>query len=106
MQQSLVVFSHLRWSFVHQRPQHLISRLASRYRVYFFEEPFTTEGQLRLEMDEPAPGVHVCRPHTHSSAPGFHDDQIPALRQLLDPSRSNLSRRRSYTIAWTSYRRS
>ncbi len=37
--ESIIVFSHLRWNFVYQRPQHLMSRLAAHYRVVFFEEP-------------------------------------------------------------------
>ena len=36
---TIITFSHLRWDFVYQRPQHLLSRLASRYRVIFIEEP-------------------------------------------------------------------
>jgi glycosyltransferase involved in cell wall biosynthesis len=35
----LLVFSHLRWDFVFQRPQHLMSRFAKHRKVYFFEEP-------------------------------------------------------------------
>jgi glycosyltransferase involved in cell wall biosynthesis len=35
----LVVFSHLRWVFVWQRPQHLVARLARDRRVWFVEEP-------------------------------------------------------------------
>src|SRR5882724_10156999 len=35
----LVVASHLRWSFVWQRPQQLLSRLARHHRVLFVEEP-------------------------------------------------------------------
>src|SRR5689334_18901393 len=35
----LLVFSHLRWDFVYQRPQHLISRFAAHNRVWFWEEP-------------------------------------------------------------------
>ena len=35
----LVCFSHLRWDFVWQRPQHLLSRAAKHYRVVFVEEP-------------------------------------------------------------------
>ena len=35
----LVVFSHLRWNFVFQRPQHLLSRLVRHYHVVFVEEP-------------------------------------------------------------------
>ena len=37
--QNIIVMSHLRWNFVHQRPQHLLSRLAAHYRILFFEEP-------------------------------------------------------------------
>src|SRR3954467_15507588 len=84
MHQCLIVFSHLRWSFVYQRPQQLLSRLASRYPVYFFEEPVPTRGESYLEVEEAAPGVHVCRPHTQSATPGFHDNQIPALQRFLD----------------------
>ena len=36
---ALVVFSHLGWDFVYQRPQHLLSRLANQHRVIFIEEP-------------------------------------------------------------------
>src|SRR4051812_1568201 len=35
----LVVFSHLRWDFVYQRPQHLLSRFAASRPVLFIEEP-------------------------------------------------------------------
>ncbi len=35
----LIVFSHLRWDFVWQRPQHLVSRLGKEPRTWFVEEP-------------------------------------------------------------------
>jgi len=35
----MVCFCHLRWDFVYQRPQHLMSRFARERRVLFFEEP-------------------------------------------------------------------
>ncbi len=35
----IVCISHLRWDFVRQRPQHLLSRLAKDHRVLFVEEP-------------------------------------------------------------------
>ena len=35
----LLCFSHLRWNFVFQRPQHLMSRFAKQRRVFFIEEP-------------------------------------------------------------------
>lgn len=41
----LVCFSHLRWDFVFQRPQHLLTRAAAEYAVVFWEEPEYPEGQ-------------------------------------------------------------
>jgi UDP-galactopyranose mutase len=35
----LLCFSHLRWNFVFQRPQHLMMRFAQRWPVVFWEEP-------------------------------------------------------------------
>src|SRR3954454_8725960 len=35
----LICLSHLRWDFVFQRPQHLMSRFAAMMPVYFVEEP-------------------------------------------------------------------
>ena len=40
--EDLVVLSHLRWTFVWQRPQHIVSRLARRRRTWFVEEPWPT----------------------------------------------------------------
>src|SRR4051794_23655661 len=37
--QTLICFSHLRWDFVFQRPQHLMTRFAKGRRVVFWEEP-------------------------------------------------------------------
>jgi UDP-galactopyranose mutase len=43
-QHTLICFSHLRWNFVFQRPQHLMSRFARDRRVIFWEEPETAPG--------------------------------------------------------------
>lgn len=80
----LLVFSHLRWGFVYQRPQHLMSRLAGRWRVLFVEEPVHTDGPARLEVRDVAPRLTVLVPHTPIAAPGFHDDQLATLATLVD----------------------
>jgi protoporphyrinogen oxidase/glycosyltransferase involved in cell wall biosynthesis len=80
---TIVVFSHLRWNFVFQRPQHLLSRLAQHYPILFVEEPEYDDGGPFLEQSNPAPNVTVCRAHTPVTANGFHDDQIPLLQPLL-----------------------
>ena len=38
-QPDIICLSHLRWDFVFQRPQHLLTRCARERRVFFFEEP-------------------------------------------------------------------
>jgi UDP-galactopyranose mutase len=58
----LVCLSHLRWDFVYQRPQHLMSRCAAGRRVFFVEEPIFDEGPLRLEVSERDCGVRVAVP--------------------------------------------
>ena len=58
-----VGFSHLRWDFVYQRPQHLLSRCAKERRVFFIEEPVYGNCSMRLEVREADPGVHVVVPH-------------------------------------------
>jgi glycosyltransferase involved in cell wall biosynthesis len=51
----LVVLSHLRWNWVWQRPQHLISRLGRERRTIFVEEPIVAEvagPTIRVEGDD------------------------------------------------------
>ena len=82
--QSIVVFSHLRWDFVFQRPQHLMTRLARTARVFFFEEPTHTAGSPYLEVTEPVPNLRVVRPHTPNADAGFAGSQFADLEQLLE----------------------
>jgi UDP-galactopyranose mutase len=50
----VVCLSHLRWGFVWQRPQHLLSRYARTRRVFFIEEPNLTDGTPHIQH-------HVCK---------------------------------------------
>ncbi len=81
--ETLIVFSHLRWDFVFQRPQQLLSRMSQKRQVVFFEEPVVTDGEPFLEITHPLPNLRVCRPHTPSSAIGFHDEQLPYVKPLV-----------------------
>ncbi len=58
----LVCFSHLRWDFVYQRPQHLLSRCARERRVFFIEEPVFANSSMRLDVREVDDGLHVIVP--------------------------------------------
>jgi UDP-galactopyranose mutase len=59
----LVCLSHLRWDFVYQRPQHLLSRFARERRVFFVEEPIFDDGPMRLDVSQRPCGVWVAVPH-------------------------------------------
>jgi glycosyltransferase involved in cell wall biosynthesis len=59
----LVCLSHLRWDFVYQRPQHLMSRFARDRRVFFVEEPIFGDGPRRFEVSERPGGVRVAIPY-------------------------------------------
>ena len=79
----VVCFSHLRWNFVFQRPQHLMTRCARDCRrLYFVEEPIFEDGALaRLDV-RTSNGVTVVVP----ILPGGIDEPavVAAQRALLD----------------------
>jgi protoporphyrinogen oxidase/glycosyltransferase involved in cell wall biosynthesis len=83
MASAIIVFSHLRWDFVFQRPQHLLSRLAAHYPIVFIEEPMQGEEDTFFKTYSPAPNIIVCQPCTPAGMPGFHDEHLPHLRKLL-----------------------
>ena len=60
---ALLVLSHLRWNFVFQRPQHLMTRAARTRRVFFIEEPVFGDHADELRVTADASGVTVCTPH-------------------------------------------
>src|SRR5262245_15201904 len=79
----LLVWSHLRWDFVFQRPQHLISRFAKERRVFFIEEPIFTK--------TPFPKMNLKPLSTHLTIAvpemphGFENDELhQELRALID----------------------
>src|SRR5678809_1797358 len=77
----LICFSHLRWNFVYQRPQHLMSRMAKDRRVFFFEEPvYDAPSQYNEIFDDPVSGVCVVTPHITSDT----ENTSVALRHLLE----------------------
>ena len=59
----LVCFSHLRWDFVWQRPQHLLSRAAKHYRVLQIEEPLFEKGaRPRMDVSKRPGGIAIATP--------------------------------------------
>ena len=75
----LICFSHLRWDFVFQRPQQIMTRLADHFRIVFWEEPIDgpVAGLNRRALDD-----HDIEIVTPSLPRGQADDL--ALLGLLD----------------------
>ena len=79
----LICFSHLRWGFVYQRPQHLLSRAARTFRVFFIEEPYfdAAEPHYKHFVDADS-GVNIIAPHLPA---GFaHDATEMMYREVVD----------------------
>ena len=79
---NLICFSHLRWNFVYQRPQHLLSRLSKSHTVFYIEEAVIDEsadGYTSIYNDD---GVTVIVPHLRSD--GDHSDHNSRLANIID----------------------
>jgi glycosyltransferase involved in cell wall biosynthesis len=93
----LLCFCHLRWNFVYQRPQHLMSQWAAISSVHFFEEPaFVETDDAKLSVSKKANGLNVLTPMLPH---GLDEQQIIATqRRLLDEYLGSLGT--SEFIAW------
>ncbi|MET0312795.1 MAG: glycosyltransferase [Hansschlegelia sp.] len=90
---AVVCFSHLRWDFVYQRPQHLLSRFAKRHDVLFIEEPvFEDVAEPEMRISPRSENVRVAvpvLPHGLSESAKVH-----AQRQLIDRELASLPQAR------------
>jgi UDP-galactopyranose mutase len=81
MDYDIICFSHLRWDFVYQRPQHLMTRLAARHRIFFIEEPVTNTSATAPAYKayrDPVAGINVITPQL----PATLDEQENASAQV------------------------
>src|SRR5918997_1749156 len=81
----LIVQSHLRWDFVWQRPQQLLSRMAETAPVLFVEEPILLDDVRaeRLEITEPAPNVFRAVPRLPAYLRDDYDRAAATVRALV-----------------------
>jgi glycosyltransferase involved in cell wall biosynthesis len=80
---TMLCLSHLRWSFVYQRPQHLMSRFGREYNLLFWEEPITSEeSEPWLEIRPEEQGVQVLVPRLPEGCSGELALQVQ--RRMLD----------------------
>jgi UDP-galactopyranose mutase len=78
----IVCLAHLRWDFVFQRPQHLMTRFVRERRVYYVEEPRFDDGPVRIVMNQDVSGVHIVIPYlTHAMS---KEEGAKAHRELME----------------------
>jgi len=95
MTESLICFSHLRWRFVYQRPQHLLSRFANVTRVFVLEEPIFDASSDHLAGSQESDNLWVLTPHLRGGLP---EEEITSIQKnLLDQFMEEMSIR-DYTL--------
>ncbi len=94
----LLCCSHLRWDFVFQRPQHLMTRAARNYQVVFWEEPRIEEARRKsgIQYRRDPSGVLVATPLLPNGLDEASRDA--AQRRLLDSLLNELSA--PVAVAW------
>ena len=95
---TLLCFSHLRWNFVFQRPQHLMNRFAREMNVIYWEEPVDIGPRETafLQVREAEGGsVRIVVPHLPEGMP--NDAREATLKRLLD---AHLASLRGTLVAW------
>ena len=75
-----LVLSHLRWNFVFQRPQQLITRCSKAHRIFFWEEPIFDTEVARVDVQQLAPGLHVAVPHLEAGLP---EDEVCRIQEWM-----------------------
>jgi UDP-galactopyranose mutase len=92
----LICFSHLRWDFVFQRPQHLMTRFAKIYSVIYWEEPIFVEEDANYLVDRTDPsGVRVLTPYLTAGL--TQEEQTAALREMINKLLTGESR---HVVRW------
>jgi len=80
----IVVHSHLRWDFVWQRPQQILSRMAEHAPVLFIEEPIFLDDvpDPRLDITVPFANVFRAIPHLPGALRDDDDAATAIVRSL------------------------
>lgn len=80
----LICFSHLRWDFVLQRPQHLMNRFGRTRQIFFFEEFIPTDHHTPYLEYHPYSGTEIVS--VRPRIPHWWDEaqRNDGLKHLLD----------------------
>lgn len=95
----LLCFSHLRWGFVFQRPNHLLSRFSKHQRVFFIEEPVFTDAEEKMQIETYNENLFVITPHLkHGLA---HEEVLKCQKRLLTSLMLQMQINRYYSWYYT-----
>jgi UDP-galactopyranose mutase len=95
----LVCFSHLRWGFVFQRPNHLLSRFSKHQRVFFIEEPIFHDGEDKLHIENYNDNLYVVTPHIKH---GLNEKEVhKRQRKFIDNLLTNMKVNRYFSWYYT-----
>lgn len=79
----LLCLSHLRWDFVYQRPQHLLTRFSEMFKTYFLEEPIQDAADgAYLHLSNRLPNLWVVVPHIPKGLSKLEEKVV--MKQLMD----------------------
>lgn len=95
----LVCFCHLRWGFVFQRPNHLLSRFSKHQRVFFIEEPIFYDGEDKLQIENYNENLFVVTPHIKV---GLSEEEVhKKQKKFISNLFSNMSIERYFSWYYT-----
>jgi UDP-galactopyranose mutase len=96
---TLLCFSHLRWDFVFQRPQQLMTRFSEAMSVVYWEEPMDIGAKetahLKVSTAEGYPHIRIVVPHLPEGLDEERRDAV--LKRLLDAFSAGL---RGTIVVW------
>src|SRR5918998_6835526 len=95
----LLCFSHLRWGFVFQRPNHLLTRFSKHQRVFFFEEPVFHANDDKLHFDNYNDNLNVVTPHLKHRATA--EEVQKGLKKILSSLLRQMQIKRFYSWYYT-----
>ncbi|MFL6212490.1 MAG: glycosyltransferase family 1 protein [Blastocatellia bacterium] len=77
----LICLSHLRWDFVYQRPQHLLTRCARERRVFFIEEPIYIKDQMvQFDITMRGDNLYIIQPLLPK---GLSEAEVERAQQII-----------------------
>lgn len=89
----LLCFSHLRWDFVFQRPQHLMLRMRDAYDVVYWEEPIHDATAIDYLETRNTDGITIIVPHLVPDRSAADDNlRLAALLGDLTAGRASIVR--------------